>query len=287
MRGNQTYSAVARAFVLALIATAFVVLRAPVAEAQAAADTELLSAHPERDVAAVYYRGAMRGVVALRVPLLSPERHGGFGLRVLPLIELHNDPGSTQPLPNQNWRGRLALASVFERAYTARVLHRVDAALLVQHESDHETARTGVGDDALQLNDLAMRGGVELAFGESVLRFGGEGRVFAISCTRVELGCENFRGSSSVGASLDVVFDMGGAAEPPAGFRFFAALHAGGILGRGELAAEGRGILQLGARVRAETGLFQLFLVGLAGNEVGFDRTQRVLQGGGGVGYAY
>jgi hypothetical protein len=248
--------------------------------------SDVLLAHPEAPVTSVGWRGQVRGTVALRIPVIDPVAHHGIGLAIEPLVELHNEVGSDQPLPNENWRGRLAIATWWERRHEDRSLRHGYLGLAVQHESDHQTARSGAGVDALQLNDLTIRGGMTLAPRAWGVHVRAEARVLAISCTRVASGCRDFHGSASAGGAVDVAFDLGANVSEPTRWYFVSALHLGGIVAHRAIVGEGRAILQAGFWKQTPFGRWQLVGLVWLGHDVGFDRARSVTQAGAAIRWA-
>jgi hypothetical protein len=249
----------------------------PLAQAQG---EDVLLAHPEAPTTSVGWRGHVRGQVSVRIPIVVAAAHRGFCLSIEPLVELHNDAGSDQPLPNESWRGRLALVTHWERRDDDALARLRYVAFAVQHESDHQTARSGAGVDALQLNALALRAGTTLAPHDWGFHLRAEIDALVISCTRVASSCDSFRGSGSVGGSLDAALDLGAGVVKPTRWYFVTALHVGGVFRHDALVAERRAILQAGVWRATGYGRWQLLAFAWVGNDVGFGRARTVYQGG-------
>jgi hypothetical protein len=243
----------------------------------------MLAAHPDAPWVTVAWRGQLRGTVAADIRPLFPARRG-FTVRILPLIELHNARGSDEPLPNEAWRGKLALEAgwLWSAASTA-ARQRLHVAIALAHESDHNTARAepDVDPTALQLNELSLRVVWTVATRAVVLRSRADLRGLAISCTDLSSSCSNFEGAASFGADADVVLDfapsMNGAWFP------FVSTHGGGIVPNGDLVPEWRLVLHAGVYTRGSSGVWALYGLGLVGHDVGIDRADRVARFGGGI----
>lgn len=244
--------------------------------------SQWLSASPDAPQMAFFWSGHLRARLSARIPLLGGLQEPGFWVALLPLVELQNQDGSDQALPNENWRGRASLQggwtwgeNVAEPRYTL--------GLAVEHESDHATDREGAPGVSLQLNDLALLGSVQRPRPRLVVRLDLEAVAYVISCTNIEATCRDFEGSASFGGGADLALDAGGA-EPVRGkWYVFGSVHGGGIVPNGDVIRELRTALNFGVWTRTRFGLWQIYALGFFGNEVGIDRGDTVVQGGVGV----
>jgi hypothetical protein len=87
-----------------------------------------------------------------------------------------------------------------------------------------------------------------------------------------------------VGGAADLVADF---AWSVAGWQPFLGMDASGILGRGDMLPEERFVLHAGAWHAGESsGLFQAYLLGFFGHEVGVHRNRSVRELGAGFGWS-
>lgn len=217
------------------------------------------------------WRGALRGTLGADVPIVASRNSIVPSFVLVPFVELHNDRGSDSPLPNQSWRGRLAL----EAWWSGR---SAGFGVGVEHESDHATSHAGAVRDFLELNDVALRALWTMPIGHAALTLGADARVYVFSCSRLGSGCEDFAGSMSFGATTSAVLDFGGA-RAAAGWHPFASVDASGITGAAQLVRERRIVAHVGAwSSTARAGTWALFVIGFAGNDVGIGRADSVAQ---------
>ena len=120
-----------------------------------------LSASPDAPQLAFYWSGHLRARLSARIPFIGGLQEPGFSMALLPLVELQNQDGSDQALPNENWRGRLSVQGAWTWGDEPD-LPRFSLGGAVEHESDHATARTDAPDVSLQLNDVALLGAVQI-----------------------------------------------------------------------------------------------------------------------------
>jgi hypothetical protein len=270
----------------ALVALVLLAARARADEASAmngSSDGLLLSASPDAPTTGLAWRGALRGTLGLEVPVVQNAQEGGFNIHIAPLVELHNDRGSTQPLPNENWRGRLAIEASWMSVSDPELARWIAFGAGVEHESDHATARLGAPLTSLQLNDFFARtfGGSRL--GKATVTGSLKAQGLVISCTRLDALCEDFRGSASFGAAVDGMVSGG---RWLGDFRPFASLHGSWVAPHRSLIEEKRLVIHLGFWERAPTGLWQFFALGFLGNDVGIGRAEEDAQLGIGVRWA-
>lgn len=252
----------------------------------AESDLSLAEANPENPVIGTAYRGAVRARMGIRIPVLLPGSHDGWGLRMVPFIEIHNDPGSSQPLPSDNWRARARIVGSWERQYESW-LSSVWVGFGIEHESDHRTAPGDDGRNVLVLNDLLGSAGVSIAPRRGELWLRTEARAYFATCTAHQRDCFDSSRSSSFGSTYELVYRVGRRGAGADAFRFFTSIHGSFIVGRGEIIDERRAVAHLGTMARRETGLWQIYGIAWVGNDVGIDRQDRVYHAGAAFAWMY
>lgn len=266
----------------------------PSQAAQAQSDARMFSASPDSPVANISWRGALRGTVGLRLPIVAPLAATGFLLQLPALIELHNTE-VYYPVPWQYWRGRLALEAIYRRdVQLGATPAALSGSLALEHESDHDSADFAsslVGHARMvYVNTVALRGDMTLALGLHSLTVSTLARLHVLSCTIDFNLCGSFggsRGDFTFESNVDVVFD--GTIVPNRPWRLFAALHGAWIVGNRLVSAERRVSLHAGFAARStDKGLAQVYLQLFAGNDVGLRRaTADVLQFGAGFRWGF
>lgn len=243
--------------------------------AQAQSDARVLSASPDAPTLALAWRGALRGTVGARIPIVAPLAGTGFLLQLPALIELHNNDTS-QPVPWQYWRGRLALEAIYRAdVRLGAIPAALSGSLALEHESDHESFGSGAAwARFVYLNSVAVRGDLTLALGLHSLTFAAIARAHVLTCTRNADECGRLGGGvgdATFESQFDVVFD--GTIVPNRPYRLFVALHGAWLARNARAATERRLSLDAGFTVRAtDRGMFQLYLSGFVGNDVGLFR---------------
>jgi len=167
-----------------------------------------------------------------------------------PLIQLQNQDGSDQALPNENWRGRLSLQGAWTWGDDPGA-PRFSIGGAIEHESDHATARAEAPNVSLQLNDVALLGAVQVPKPRLMIRLDMQAVTYVISCTDVQAACADFAGS--------------------------------GIVPNDDMIRELRTSLNFGVWSRSRLGMWQLYALVFFGNDVGIDRGNTVTQGGLGI----
>ncbi|MDD9933479.1 MAG: hypothetical protein OXT09_07750 [Myxococcales bacterium] len=240
-----------------------------------AADPRALEADPDRPRISLFYRGALRGTLGLRLPLFGARP--GWSAHLTPMIELHEPPGSDQPLPNQHWRGLLSAG--VEHGWGERERYRLG--LGIAHESDHETAHEFSAPGFLALNLFELPAGASFDLGLLELGASATPRLYVLSCTRLAAPCEDLEGSTALGGQLGINLRV----PTPLlfGLQPFAALAASGILGSGQVHDERRLALRGGVYLEVAHGTLELYLLGFFGHDVGVTRDDELSQLGGGV----
>jgi hypothetical protein len=188
------------------------------------------------------------------------------------LVELHNEPQPDSFVPNEFWRARVAAESWWSPR-RGRSLS-LELGLAVEHESDHSTARVDSTWGFATLNDLGLKELLVLDLGLIALGLGLEVDLYAWSCTRHPQQCTSYGGTTSVGGAASLVADFAGSLF---GWQPFVALDGSGIFGHGEVQPEERLVLHAGGwHARESSGLWQLYLLGFFGHEVGVHRSRSV-----------
>jgi hypothetical protein len=247
-----------------------------------APQSQWLSASPDAPQIAFFWAGHLRGRLSARIPFIGGLQEPGFSMALLPLIELQNQDGSDQALPNENWRGRLSLQGAWTWGDDPAA-PRFSLGGAIEHESDHATARTDAPDVSLQLNDVALLGAVQIPKPRLMIRLDMQAVTYVISCTDINAACLDFAGSTSFGGIADLMLDAGGARPVKGKWYVFGSVHGAGIVPNGDMIRELRTSLNFGVWSRSRLGMWQLYALGFFGNEVGIDRGNTVTQGGLGV----
>jgi hypothetical protein len=247
-----------------------------------APQSQWLSASPDAPQIAFFWSGHLRARLSARIPFIGGLQEPGFSMALLPLIELQNQDGSDQALPNENWRGRLSLQGAWTWGDDASA-PRYSLGGAIEHESDHATARADAPDVSLQLNDVALLGAVQIPKPRLMIRLDMQGVTYVISCTNIESACRDFEGSTSFGGIADLMLDAGGARPVKGKWYIFGSVHGAGIVPNGDMVRELRTSLNFGVWTRSRLGMWQFYALGFFGNEVGIDRGNTVTQGGVGV----
>ncbi len=199
----------------------------------------------------------------------------GFAISAAPLVELHEPRRSTQPLPSEYWRARL----VIEAGYGwQRESASYGVGLLLEHESDHETAHACFHPEFLTQNDVGGLARATWALRALQLTAATRLRLYVLSCTRERSRCRNFEGESSAAGQADVVLDA-----PSAWLKWlhpFASMHGFGVLPSGLVRSESHLEGHAGVWLSTRACLIQLFLLVYAGNDLGITRAERVFEPG-------
>jgi len=247
-----------------------------------APQSQWLSASPDAAQIAFFWSGHLRGRLSARIPFIGGLQEPGFSMALLPLIELQNEDGSDQALPNENWRGRLSLQGAWTWGEDPAA-PRFSLGGAIEHESDHATARTDAPDVSLQLNDVAVLGAVQVPKPHLMIRLDMQAVTYVISCTDINAACVDFAGSTSFGGIVDLVLDAGGARPVKGKWYLFGSVNGAGIVPNGNMIRELRTSLNFGVWSRSRLGMWQFYALGFFGNDVGIDRANTVTQGGVGV----
>lgn len=205
------------------------------AEAQ---ERELRALEANHNATSLRY-GWLQGTRArMSAPIgLAGDLNGeGLALLLEPLIELHNGPAQSAPVPFEHWRGRLAL----ELGYRFQVGEDSGfaVALRLEHESDHESASprgrgllllagSGPLSTAFEyINDVGLRLAWTKLLGGGALRAVLAARLHFATCTQDDPSCQDVSlGGVTVEPSFDAVYDSEAAAAD-VDLALTAALHA-------------------------------------------------------------
>ncbi|MBW2628022.1 MAG: hypothetical protein JRE45_10405 [Deltaproteobacteria bacterium] len=233
-----------------------------------------LSASPDAPQMAFYWSGHLRARLSARIPFIGGLQEPGFSMALLPLIELQNQDGSDQALPNENWRGRLSVQGAWTWGEEPDA-PRFSLGGAIEHESDHATARSDAPDVSLQLNDVVLLGAVQIPKPRLMIRLDMQAITYVISCTDLESACRDFSGSTSFGGIADLMLDAGGARPVKGKWYMFGSVHGAGIVPNDGMVRELRASLNFGVWTRSRLGMWQFYALGFFGNEVGIDRGVR------------
>ncbi len=248
--------------------------------------SHLLSANPDTPGVTFMWRGQLRGTLAARVPLVGRPQRPGLMMAIVPLIELYNQQGSGEVLPNEGWRGQLGLSAGWlwgERPTERRYL----LGGYVRHESDHATAGTDAPSEALQFNEVTLLGAVQLPQPRLMVRVEVRARALFSSCTDIQSTCRGIKGDGSFGSEVDLILDLGGAEPIRKHWYFFSSVHGAGVVPNGQVIRELRTTLHVGVYVPVKFGVWELFGLGFFGNDIGIYRGDTVYQGGAGARWTF
>jgi hypothetical protein len=258
--------------------------RVGMAEPSAAERARRLGASPNRPSFGLEYRGAWRAALGAELPLGGRRSRDQWAVGLLPLVELHNEPHPDSFVPNEYWRARIG-AEGWWSPRRGRSLS-LELGLALEHESDHSTARYDSTWGFTTLNDLGLKELVVIDLGPLALGLGLELDLYAWSCTRRPQHCTSYEGTTTAGGAANLVADLG-RSWSVASWQPFVAIDASGILGRGEMLPEERVVLHAGAWHSSQSsGLFQVYLLGFFGHEVGVHRNRSVRELGAGFGWS-
>lgn len=240
--------------------------------------------------------GALRAQVGLEIPIYRGAPAAGFALTLAPLVELY-DREQVNLFPYQYWRGALVLSVGYRADVHFEGADRLSwgVALVLAHESDHETVNGFVGGSPfayfatyLFTNTVGVRG--SLALVHDVLNVTASLSLDAhvLSCTRTRDACEQRlgQGQQSFGAALDVVLRTG-EVDDHSNVQLCAAAHVGSVVGVDRVAEELRVRLHAGPCIRWEDGGEWSLLGQLAiGSRTGMHREVGEVVGGGALRFA-
>ena len=247
-----------------------------------APQSQWLSASPDAPQMAFFWSGHLRARLSARIPFIGGLQEPGFSMALLPLIELQNQDGSDQALPNENWRGRLSLQGAWTWGEYATA-PRFSLGVGIEHESDHATARSDAPEVSLQLNDIPLLGAVQIPKPRLIIRMDMQAVTYVFSCTSLEAACHDFEGSTTFGGIVDLMLDSGGAQPMRGKWYMFGSAHGAGIVPHGDMVRELRTSLNFGVWTRSRLGMWQFYALGFFGNDVGMDRGNTVTQYGAGA----
>jgi hypothetical protein len=252
---------------------AFAALGLP-ARADELAEARRLSASPDHPVFSLGWRSHLHATVGAELSVFGADEPGFF-LRVPAMVELHNVVDNAAP--NNLWRGLLGVELGHRFA-------RWSVALLIQHESDHETADLArhVPSNAApagfyQLNSVGMRADWPLALANERVVASATARLHVFSCTIGVARCADGVGSRAFEAAADLVWSGRPGAAASGTIEPLIAFHADWLVPAGLVRDEHRFILDAGACLRTKgRGMIELVATGWLGSEVGYIREQRV-----------
>lgn len=232
-----------------------------------------------------------RARVGVDIPVYLGPASGGWAVHLAPMIELY-DRELGNVFPSQYWRGALSL-SVGYRAEVERTEALsliVGGALVLAHESDHESVSAIIGgvptgrfNTFLFTNTAGARGSLALVASEFSVAADLTFDVHVLSCTYVSDECESRTGDQqqSLGLSLDVVLRTG-APDDLANVQLCAAVHAGWIAGVDRVLGEARLLAHAGPCIRwADVGEWSLLAQLALGSQTGMHRHVDEITAGG------
>lgn len=270
-----------------------------------------LSANPNEATLRYQWRGALRGMAGVTIPIVESARTP-WVLVFAPALEIHNGPWSGAPVPFEYWRGRATL----EFGYRVELVERPDrtslrVSLLATHESAHatqtggtvirlggllgETARPQVAPSTTQLlaasqvhtNDVGLRLLWVQTFGPTLFAAALTQRFHFASCTLRQRTCDDVRPAGGLETEFDVVLEAF-ALDADRWWRPYAAVSSFFIPPIELMGLEGRVVLEAGLTLDpGRLGRFRVYGSLLVGHEPGFLREEGVVYGGAGVAFAF
>jgi hypothetical protein len=247
-------------------------------------DARVLSADPNRPAVGLAYRGSARATLGSPIRPLSSA--AGLQVALVPLVELQNRPGSSEPVPFESWRGRLELYGGWRLVRSRNV---ATVWLGTEHESDHPTLWQAPYPTTtyFTLNSIGARGELTSTLGRVALTSMLIERLYVDVCTAVAPPCRRAfgDGSRAFEQGVEVVIDH---TDVDRAVRPFGAIALSARTPSGRAASARRLVINVGARLRQPTvGLWQAYLVGLFGNDVGIYGQEPGVQFGGGVAFSF
>lgn len=235
---------------------------------------EQIGASPDTPAFGFLWRRAPRVTLAASIPLAGAPPSATLGFRLIPFVELHNNPGSTTPVPNENWRGRVSVEGwkVWRTGSSPEETPWLRISASLDHESDHGTIRFDSPPPQFAfhtLNDLALRMEASaLEIGPIITSIRLDSRLYYFSCTQPGVDCIAHLGSTSYGGELDFTSQL----RLKEGWSAFWSASLSWILAHQELLQELRLVSHLGLWKRGPSGMWQFFVLGFVGNDVGVNR---------------
>jgi hypothetical protein len=254
------------------------------ARADPISDAHRLSANPDTPVMSFFWRNKTHATVGGIVPLLIPGETGGWLLQLSASVQLDNS--ILNPLPNNYWRGLLGVELGYR--FALRPGLPASIALLVQHESDHETRFSTVNANTpfgfFDLNSVGLLFDLSFRPASQRVTVSALTRLHVATCTVSPTLCatEGQRwGSQTAEGLFEIVWD-GPASKPVAGhWRPVVSFLADKVLPHGLVAEEHRFVAHAGVWVPTEhRGTFEFYALGWIGNEVGYLRSRRITEAG-------
>ncbi|MFC1641219.1 hypothetical protein ACFL5O_00825 [Myxococcota bacterium] len=242
-----------------------------------------LTASTEAPLFGLEWRDAARGRLGTEIPLWGQRVVCPFTVQWVPLLELHNEPHPPSVVPHESWRARLNLEAWWRVRSRPRMTSELGLAL--EHESDHATSRHGSAAWFLSLNDLALRSAHTWILSWTALTLGTDARLYLETCTQPG-SCEGLSGKTTVGGALSLSADFGAVAQWY-GWSPFLAMEVAVLAAHKTVHSERRWVAHSGVwRLTRTAGLWQLFLLGFVGHDVGIYRGRQVRQVGAGLRWA-
>ncbi|MFH1016728.1 MAG: hypothetical protein V1798_00940 [Pseudomonadota bacterium] len=159
----------------------------------------------------------------------------------------------------------------------------------IEHESDHQTIPYLIRDYyAVVLNDFVFRLDWTKAFERLGLTASLIEKAHFSTCTAALAICsDGSTGSFGFETGGELVAEWGAMAKTNGAIRPYSSVAATRLFARGKIRAEHRISVQTGLSVRRpRMGMWQLFGYFLDGYDVGIDRDQSAIEGGGGIAWS-
>jgi hypothetical protein len=228
-----------------------------------------VNADPNASLFAFEYLGAVRGRLGDASNAVGHPQGSGYSLTFAPLVELHEPQTSVNVLPSQYWRARISIEQGVTLIHSSRARTRL--ALVLTHESDHETAHAYSTPGFLTLNDVGIQATFDGHSHDWAWTAKFDALLYVLSCTEPSRAyCENFRGSSSFGgqAQLGVAWTAARLWK----FAPFASTSTSGIVAHGLVYPEYRWLTRAGLYAGLGTSTLALFATYWLGHDVGIER---------------
>lgn len=269
------------------------VLLAWSAAAPAYAESRALSADPNAPSFRYGWLSGFRGRMAMPIWMGGTPIHRGWEIALVPLLELHNERGSSAVVPFERWRGRASLELSYSPFEFDDPGLSWSLTLALEHESAHRSVvpqrvlTFALSRGALPAyqyqNDVGLRFDFEWEPGWVRWFARGWQRLHFATCTLRSLGCEDV---TFGGVTHEWSFELGALWSDRGFFRPFASVYLQ-HLGRSERTVEERRVVaQLGVSwPDGFGGRWSASALAQSG-DVGLGREDRTLMVGGFLGWS-
>jgi hypothetical protein len=261
-----------------LAAGVLLLLGAMPARGDPLSEARRLSADPNTPATGATWRAYMHGSMGGAIPLLGDDEDR-LTLRVPLMVELSNRIGNV--LPNNYWRGELALAVGLRVPLFGRT---GQLTFEVHHESDHRTTQANDAQDLprgfLQLNSIALSAARPFWVAGQPVVPKLTARLHLVTCTKaVDLCSSGDEGWGSTAFEASGELTWTGAPAKPNTIRPVASLFFDLLLPHHLVRRESRIVGNFGAWIHTRRrGDFEVYGIVWLGNDVGYTRATALHQ---------